>query len=86
MEEAIRLKEAGKVEEIITVSIGPAQAAETIRTALAMVCRPRHSGEGGRDRGTAFGRQDLKGVVDAEKPELLVLGKQAIDNDANQTG
>jgi electron transfer flavoprotein beta subunit len=86
VEEAIRLKEAGKVEEIIAVSIGPAQAAETIRTALAM----------GADRGILVKVDEtvepltvakiLKGVVDAEKPELVILGKQAIDDDANQTG
>ena len=86
VEEAIRLKEAGKAEEIIAVSIGPAQAAETIRTALAM----------GADRGILVKVDEaveplsvaklLKGVVEAEKPELVVLGKQAIDDDANQTG
>jgi electron transfer flavoprotein beta subunit len=86
VEEAIRLKEAGKVDEIIAVSIGPAQAAETIRTALAM----------GADRGILVKVDEtveplsvakiLKGIVDAEKPELVILGKQAIDDDANQTG
>ncbi len=86
VEEAIRLKEAGKVEEIVVVSIGPAQAQETIRTALAM----------GADRGILVKVDDtveplavakiLKGVVDAEKPGLVILGKQAIDDDANQTG
>jgi electron transfer flavoprotein beta subunit len=86
VEEAIRLKEAGKVEEIVVVSIGPAQAAETIRTALAM----------GADRGILIKVEEtveplsvaklLKGVVEEEKPELVVLGKQAIDDDANQTG
>jgi electron transfer flavoprotein beta subunit len=86
VEEAIRLKEAGKVEEIIVVSIGPAQAAETIRTALAM----------GADRGILVKVEDaveplavaklLKGIVEAEAPQLVILGKQAIDDDANQTG
>ena len=86
VEEAIRLKEAGKVEEIVVVSIGPAQAQETIRTALAM----------GADRGILVKVDDLveplsvakilKGVVDAEQPGLVILGKQAIDDDANQTG
>ena len=86
VEEAIRLKEAGKVSEIVVVSIGPAQAAETIRTALAM----------GADRGILIKTDEtveplavaklLKAVVDEEKPELVVLGKQAIDDDANQTG
>ena len=86
VEEAIRLKEAGKVDEIIAVSIGPAQAAETIRTALAM----------GADRGILVKVEGttepltvakiLKGVVEAEAPGLVILGKQAIDDDANQTG
>ena len=86
VEEAIRLKEAGKVEEIVVVSIGPAQAQETIRTALAM----------GADRGILVKVDDvveplavaklLKGVVEAEGPQLVILGKQAIDDDANQTG
>jgi len=86
VEEAIRLKEAGKVSEIVVVTIGPAQAQETLRTALAM----------GADRailvkvdGTVepLGvAKVLKGVVDAEKPGLVLLGKQAIDDDSNQTG
>ena len=86
VEEAIRLKEAGKVEEIIAVSIGPAQASETIRTALAM----------GADRGILVKvdgpveplavAKILKGIVEAEQPGLVILGKQAIDDDANQTG
>ncbi|HVW56349.1 MAG TPA: electron transfer flavoprotein subunit beta/FixA family protein [Rhizobiaceae bacterium] len=86
IEEALRLREAGKAEEVIAVSIGPAQAQETIRTALAM----------GADRGILVKVDDLveplavakilKGVVEAEKPELVILGKQAIDDDANQTG
>ncbi len=86
VEEAIRLREAGKVEEIIAVSVGPQQAQETIRTALAM----------GADRGILIKVDGivepltvaklLKGVVEAEGPELVILGKQAIDDDANQTG
>ncbi len=86
VEEAIRLKEAGKADEIIAVSIGPQQAQETIRTALAM----------GADRGILIKVDEaveplavaklLKGVVDEEKPELVILGKQAIDDDSNQTG
>lgn len=86
MEEAIRLKEAGKVSEIVVVSIGSAQAQETIRTGLAM----------GADRGILVKHDDLieplavakilKGVVEAEEPGLVILGKQAIDDDANQTG
>ena len=86
VEEAIRLKEAGKATEIVAVSIGPAQAAETIRTALAM----------GADRGILVKAEGtveplavakiLKAVIDAEKPGLVILGKQAIDDDCNQTG
>ncbi len=86
IEEAIRLKEAGKADEIIAVSIGPQQAQETIRTALAM----------GADRGILVKvdgpveplavAKILKGVVEAENPELVILGKQAIDDDASQTG
>jgi len=86
VEEAIRLKEAGKATEIVAVSIGPAQASETIRTALAM----------GADRGILVKAEGaveplavakiLKAVVDAEKPGLVILGKQAIDDDSSQTG
>jgi len=86
VEEAIRLKEAGKATEIVAVSIGPAQASETIRTALAM----------GADRGILVKTDAtveplavakiLKSVVDAEKPGLVIMGKQAIDDDSNQTG
>src|SRR5712664_2633799 len=86
VEEALRLKEAGKATEVVVVSIGPAQASETIRTGLAM----------GADRGIlvkADGNVEplavakiLKAVVDEEKPGLVILGKQAIDDDSNQTG
>lgn len=86
VEEALRLKEAGKAEEIVAVSVGPAQAQETLRAALAM----------GADRAILVKVDDaveplgvakvLKAVVEAEKPDLVILGKQAIDDDANQTG
>jgi electron transfer flavoprotein beta subunit len=86
VEEAVRLKEAGKATEVVAVSIGPAQAQETLRTALAM----------GADRAILIKTDDLveplavakmlKGVVEAEKPEIVILGKQAIDDDCNQTG
>src|SRR3989440_508054 len=86
VEEAIRLKEKGAATEIVAVSIGPQQAAETIRTALAM----------GADRGILVKVEGtieplavakiLKGIVEEEKPGLVILGKQAIDDDANQTG
>ena len=86
VEQAIRMKEAGTATEIVAVSVGPQQAQETIRTALAM----------GADRGILV-RTDkpteplavakiLKGVVEAESPDLVILGKQAIDDDCNQTG
>ncbi len=86
VEEALRLKEAGQAEEIVVVSIGPAAAIDTIRTALAM----------GADRGILV-RADqpveplgvakaLKAVVAKEQPTLVILGKQAIDDDCNQTG
>ena len=86
VEEALRQKEAGKASEAIVVSIGPAQAAETLRTALAM----------GADRGILVKTEGLveplavakllKGVIDAERPGLVIMGKQAIDDDCNQTG
>jgi len=86
VEEALRLKEAGKAEEVVVVSIGPAKAEETIRTALAM----------GADRGILIETEEtveplavaklLKGVVEAEAPGLVIVGKQAIDDDSNQTG
>src|ERR1700744_1154131 len=86
VEEALRLKEAGKATEIVVVSIGPAQASETIRTGLAM----------GADRGILVKVDQeveplavakiLKAIVDEEKPALVITGKQAIDDDSNQTG
>ncbi len=86
VEEAVRLKEAGKASEIVAVSMGPQQCQETLRTAFAM----------GADRGILV-RHDgpleplavaklLRAIVDAEAPELVILGKQAIDDDSNQTG
>ena len=86
VEEALRIKEAGHAEEVIAVSIGPSQSQETIRTALAM----------GADRGILLETDELleplavaklfKHVVEQEQPGLVILGKQAIDDDANQTG
>ncbi|MEM1087966.1 MAG: electron transfer flavoprotein subunit beta/FixA family protein [Pseudomonadota bacterium] len=86
VEEAVRMKEAGTVTEIVVVSIGPQQAQETIRTALAM----------GADRGILVKTDDmveplavakvLAKVVEEETPDMVILGKQAIDDDANQTG
>ena len=86
VEEALRQKEAGKATEVVIVSIGPAQSTETIRTALAM----------GADRGILVKTEAaveplavakiLKRVVEDEAPGLVILGKQAIDDDCNQTG
>ncbi len=86
IEEAVRMKEAGNAEEIIAVSLGVQQCQETIRTALAM----------GADRGIHVKTDDelqplavaklLKALVDKESPDLVILGKQAIDDDSNQTG
>ncbi|MFZ1324909.1 MAG: electron transfer flavoprotein subunit beta/FixA family protein [Candidatus Contendobacter sp.] len=86
VEEAVRLQESGTAQEIVAVSLGVAACQDTIRTALAM----------GADRGILVETDAelqplavaklLKAVVDKEKPELVILGKQAIDDDANQTG
>ncbi len=86
VEEAVRLKEAGKASEIVAVSLGASQCQETIRTALAM----------GADRGILVETDTelqplavaklLKAVVEEEKPDIVILGKQAIDDDSNQTG
>ena len=86
VEEAVRLKEKGKASEVVVVSIGPQQASETIRTALAM----------GADRGILVKTDQtveplavakiLRTIVDAEKPGLVITGKQAIDDDCNQVG
>jgi electron transfer flavoprotein beta subunit len=86
VEEAVRLKEKGVATEIVAVSLGVAQCAETIRTALAM----------GADRGILVKAEGvieplavakiLKAIADAEKPGLIIMGKQAIDDDSNQTG
>ena len=86
VEQAVRLKEKGKASEVVAVSIGPGQASETIRTALAM----------GADRGILVKTDQtveplavakiLKAIVDEEKPDFVITGKQAIDDDANQVG
>ena len=86
VEEAIRIKEAGKATEIVVVSIGPAKAQETLRTALAM----------GADRAILVESEDeveplavakiLKAIADEEAPGLVILGKQSISDDSNQTG
>ncbi|KUR79610.1 electron transfer flavoprotein subunit beta/FixA family protein, partial [Novosphingobium sp. Fuku2-ISO-50] len=86
VEEAIRLKEKGVVTEIVVVSVGPAKAQETLRTALAM----------GADRAILVSTDDeveplavakiVKAIADEEQPGLIITGKQAIDDDSNQTG
>jgi len=88
VEEVVRLKEKGSVTEIVAISIGPTKSQETIRTALSM----------GADRGILVETPEgqaieplavakiLKGAIDAEKPSFVILGKQAIDDDCNQTG
>ena len=86
VEEAVRLKEKGAATEIVIASIGPTQSQETIRTALAM----------GGDRGILVQAdtpleplavaKTLKAIVDKEKPDLILMGKQSIDGDNNQTG
>ncbi|WP_438728018.1 electron transfer flavoprotein subunit beta/FixA family protein [Parasphingorhabdus sp. DH2-15] len=86
VEEAIKQKEAGKAEEVVAVSIGPAKAQETLRTALAM----------GADRAILISTDEtveplavaklLAKVVEEEAPQVVILGKQAIDDDSNQTG
>ena len=86
VEEAIRIKEAGKAEEVVAVSVGPAKAQETLRTALAM----------GADRAILVETEDeveplavakiLKAIAEEEEPGIVMLGKQAIDDDSNQTG
>jgi electron transfer flavoprotein beta subunit len=86
VEEAVRLKEKGKATEVVVLSIGPQQATETIRTALAM----------GADRGILVKTDQmveplavakiLKAIVDQEQPGFVITGKQAIDDDANQVG
>ena len=86
VEEGVRLRESGVADELIAVSIGPKQSQETIRTALAM----------GADRGVHIETNEeveplavaklLKALVKKENPDLVILGKQAIDDDSNQTG
>lgn len=86
MEEALRLKEAGKAEEVVAVSIGSEKCAETLRTALAMGADRAVLVKVDGDVEPLAVAKILKGVVEQESPELVFLGKQAIDDDANQTG
>ena len=86
VEEAIRLKEAGKAEEIIAVSVGPAKATETLRTALAMGADRAILVQTDAEVEPLAVAKILKAIADEEGPGLVILGKQAIDDDANQTG
>lgn len=86
VEEAIRLKEAGVVSEIVAVSIGPAKAQETLRTALAMGADSAVLVETDEEVEPLAVAKILKGVAEEVEPGLVILGKQAIDDDSNQTG
>ena len=86
VEEAIRIKEAGNAEEIIAVSIGPAQAQETLRTALAMGADRAILVKTDSEVGPLPVAKILKAVVERESPQIVLMGKQAIDDDCNQTG
>ena len=86
VEEAIRLKEAGHAEEIIAVSVGPAKAAETLRTALAMGADRAILVETDAEVEPLAVAKLLKAIADVEGPGIVLLGKQAIDDDSNQTG
>jgi electron transfer flavoprotein beta subunit len=86
VEEAIRIKEAGKAEEIIAVSVGPAKAQETLRTALAMGADRAILVETDEEVEPLAVAKILKAIAEAEQPGLVILGKQAIDDDSNQTG
>src|SRR6202012_3449207 len=86
VEEAVRLKEAGVASEVIAVSAGVTQCQETLRTALAIGADRAILIESNEDRQPLAVAKLLKALVDKEKPELVILGKQAIDDDSNQTG
>ncbi len=86
IEEAIHIKEAGNAEEIIAVSIGPAQAQETLRTALAMGADRAILVKTDSEVGPLPVAKILKAIVEQEGPEIVLMGKQAIDDDCNQTG
>ena len=86
VEQALRLKEAGGAEEVVVVSIGPSQNQETIRTALAMGADRGIHIEASHDIEPLAVAKLLKAVVERENPGLVLVGKQAIDDDCNQTG
>lgn len=86
LEEALRMKESGLASEVVAVSVGPPQCVDTLRTGLAMGAdRAIHVEHSGALYPLSIAKI-LKALVDAEKPGLLLLGKQAIDDDCNQTG
>ena len=86
VEEAVRLKEKGVVTEIVAVSIGPKTAQEQLRTAMALGADRSILVETDEDVQPLGIAKALKAIVDEEKPDLVILGKQAIDGDNNQTG
>lgn len=86
VEEAVRLKEKGVVSEIVVVTIGPKKAEEQLRAAMALGADRSILVESDEDVQPLQVAKILKGIVDVESPELIVVGKQAIDNDNNQTG
>ncbi len=86
VEEAVRLKEKGVVSEIVAVSVGPAKAQETLRTSLALGVDRAILIETDAEVESLAVAQILKGIVDEEQPSMVILGKQSIDSDNNQTG
>jgi len=86
VEEAVRLKEAGKATEVVAVSAGVAQCQETLRTAMAIGADRGILVESDADLQPLAVAKLLKALVDKEQPQLVILGKQAIDDDSNQTG
>ncbi|WP_336749615.1 electron transfer flavoprotein subunit beta/FixA family protein [Pantoea vagans] len=86
VEEAIKLKERGIATEIVAVSVGPAAAQEQLRTALALGADRAILVESDEDLSSLAVARTLKAIVDKEQPQLVILGKQAIDSDNNQTG
>ncbi|MCE4071811.1 electron transfer flavoprotein subunit beta/FixA family protein, partial [Pseudomonas sp. GD04087] len=86
VEEAVRLKEKGVVTEIVAVSVGPTAAQEQLRTALALGADRAILVETNEELSSLAIAKSLKALVDKEQPQLVILGKQAIDSDNNQTG
>ncbi|MBA1243511.1 electron transfer flavoprotein subunit beta/FixA family protein [Pseudomonas japonica] len=86
VEEAVRLKEKGVATEVVVVTVGPATAQEQLRTALALGADRAVLVDTAEELGSLAIAKALKAVVDKEQPQLVILGKQAIDSDNNQTG